>query len=931
MAHSSSGGISGKHGFGGATCADCHTSAAYSAAGGLDWTNGSNGAEATSIVVGITTPFGLKLNTLLSPGIGFNAAARKDSNDAHFGAFSSVTGDQKIISGNEITHVTQTASATEWKWSFTADEVAPFKFYSCVNQVNNNGNSGGDGSPVCGTLSVTVTNTIPTPTNDSGGVLTVNEGNEAFSNFDVFANDGTTDADTHSISFREFGSLPANVSNPSGSLISFSPSSSTYDSLAAGESQNVTFTYKIQDAYSVSANGSVTITINGVNDAPVITQGAGPITQTISEDNSPTAFSLTLNATDADASDTITWSISSAASNGTASVSGTGASKAISYAPTTDYNGADSFTVQVSDGTATDAIVVSLTIDPVDDLVNLVIDSTGYLTPYLVVPPTPSLVAAGATSVSGAALETVNGKLAVVGIAASPATNPKTIAVDASSTYRPGHHDIVWTASDSSGVLGTLTQSLNIRPIVSSSADQQAVEGNTVTVVVMLNGLAATYPVTINYTVSGTADTSDHTAVSGSFQFADTKEMASFQFDVKTDALDEDLETVIFTITSATNAAIGNDKTHVVSVVKGNIAPVVSLQLKQAGKEVSSAYVSNGTVTVNAVVSDVNSAQTHTYDWSMTSNSLSPPTDSTSSSWTFESVVGNYVVDLNSTDNGSPVLSNRVSRILSVLTTAPTLDTKNSDGEGADDITEGFGDSDADGIPDYLDAQSSGAADQHLIPNQTVDGKTRFLVQTEPGIKIVTGNTARASNNHGVTITDANIGSFGSLLGGVPLNATDDFEHVGGIYDFELSGLTFGQSVNIAFPLESAIPINGTFRKFNPSTGWSGFVVDSSNRLASAPGVLGACPEPGSSQYVDGLVAFSNCLQLTVQDGGPNDADGVVNGVVKDPGSVSITVQDATTPVVRGSGGGRIDLTLLLGLFLLIWFRACAYNRVRCR
>ena len=691
------------------------------------------------------------------------------------------------------------------------------------------------------------------------------------------------------------------------------------------------FTVQVSDGY-LTDTIVINLTIN-LNDAPVITEGAGPLTQTISVNNTPTAFSLTLNATDSD-SGTLTWSISVAASNGTASVSGTGLSKAISYTPTTDYKGSDSFTVQVTDGNSTDTIVVNVTISAIEGIANLVINSTGYLTPYLVVPPTPTLIEASATSVSAAVLEKVDGKLAVVGIETSPATTPKTITVDSSSSYRPGHHDIVWTASNSSGDLATYTQSLKILPIVSFAPDQQVEEGSVVNVVAMLNGSAASYPVSINFTASGTADAIDHNAVEGSLVITAPNQMISFSFDVMADILVEGTETVIFTMTSAINAVIGRKTTHTVSIVEDNVMPVVNLQISQGGNKVSTAYVSNGAVTVNAIVTDANSAQTHSYDWSMTSNSLSPPTDTVSSSWIFTPVAGNYLIDLAATDSGSPALLNRVSQVINISGGAvPTLKDRlgnnlDSDGDAVLDIIEGYGDSDQDGIPDYLDAQSAGATDQHLIPNQTaaLDNTSWFLVETEPGMKIVIGNTARASSNNGALVTDTNIASFGSNLGGVPLNASDSFEHVGGIYDFEVSGLIPGQSANIVFPLQSSIPVNASFRKFNPATGWSNFVVDTNNRLASAAGMLGTCPEPGSIQYVDGLVAFSNCLQLTIQDGGSNDADGVVNGVIKDPGSISITLQAPEVAKVQ-EGSGRIDFILLIGLFLLIGSRAWAFNR----
>jgi hypothetical protein len=906
------------------------------------------------------------------------------------------------------------------------------------------------------------------------------------------------------------GNVLLNTSDGDDGVLNWAILSAASNGLASvsgiGASQTISYTpilnYTGGDSFTVRVtNGTsglfddheIEVTVTEVTDTPVITEGDGSLTQTIDEDSSPIAFALTLNATDGDdvTGAVIAWSISSAASNGVANVSGNGLSQAVSYTPNLDFTGSDSFRVQVFDGATSDSITVDVTIMPVNDpptitalgtqsgtegslvtfaadvvdvdnindgveiswtfvsgeqsgmslsntgafswtpllgppavfdqsypitiratdstsfddesfvidinppdtdgdlvadyddlcltasdatnadndgdgtagsdggindggnvcdldddndgmpdtfetenelnpfdaadadldadgdgintlaeflagsnpnFANITIDSTGYLTPFTLIPPAPTVVAAAATGV---------------------------ISSD-SGPYRPGHFDITWTASNSSNAnLGTSIQSFDVRPIVSFAPDQVTEEGSVVNVVATLNGSAAIYPVTVNYIVTGTADASDHNAVAGSFVMVTPEQMVSLPFNVLLDGLNEGTETVVFTMTSAINAVVGSDMTHLVSIVEDNVAPVVNLQLRQGGKDVSTAYESGGTVTVNAVVTDVNSAQTHSYDWSITDNSLSPPTDSTSQSWAFTPVAGNYLIDLNSTDNGSPVLSNRTSRVLSILTIAPVLDTRNSDGEGADDITEGLGDSDADGIPDYLDAQSAGITDQYLIPNQTVDITSRFLVQTEPGIKIVTGDTARASNNSGVIVTDANIGNFGSVSGGAPLNAIDDFEHVGGVYDFELSGLVSGQSANIVIPLQSAIPINAIFRKFKSDTGWSNFVVDNNNRLASAPGVLGACPEPDSSQYIDGLVAFSNCLQLTIQDGGPNDADGVANGVIKDPGSLSINLQSPVTPTVQGSG--RIDIVMLLGLILLIWCRVYAYSRVNRR
>ena len=113
----------------------------------------------------------------------------------------------------------------------------------------------------------------------------------------------------------------------------------------------------------------VNVTINAINDAPVITDpdgiDDGQTAVTMDEDGSPTAFSLAqLTATDAD-NDPLSWSIAAAASNGTAGVDASGN---VSYSPNADYNGTDSFTVQVSDGNGgTDTLVVNVTINPVND------------------------------------------------------------------------------------------------------------------------------------------------------------------------------------------------------------------------------------------------------------------------------------------------------------------------------------------------------------------------------------------------------------------------------------------------------------------------------------------------------------------------------------------------------------------------------------
>ena len=110
-----------------------------------------------------------------------------------------------------------------------------------------------------------------------------------------------------------------------------------------------------------------TTAVEGGNQPPVIMEGTST-SVSMSEDGAPTAFSLTLHATDVNVEDTLTWNISTPPLHGIADASGTGFSRVITYTPTDNYNGTDSFGVQVSDGNGgTDTIYVNATIEPVND------------------------------------------------------------------------------------------------------------------------------------------------------------------------------------------------------------------------------------------------------------------------------------------------------------------------------------------------------------------------------------------------------------------------------------------------------------------------------------------------------------------------------------------------------------------------------------
>lgn len=129
-----------------------------------------------------------------------------------------------------------------------------------------------------------------------------------------------------------------------------------------------TFVYKANDSIVDSAFAVVTITVASQNDVPVIT-GGDSVSLLVAEDSTAAdpANRLSLTATDPDAgTNGLTWSITSAASHGTAAiVSGSpgssGGTLIVSYGPQAGYRGPDQFTLQVKDpSNATDSIVVQV-------------------------------------------------------------------------------------------------------------------------------------------------------------------------------------------------------------------------------------------------------------------------------------------------------------------------------------------------------------------------------------------------------------------------------------------------------------------------------------------------------------------------------------------------------------------------------------------
>ncbi|GEM_PF-853908 len=117
------------------------------------------------------------------------------------------------------------------------------------------------------------------------------------------------------------------------------------------------FTFKIHDGTAEGNTATVSITVNSVNDAPVAD------VQTLNTDED-TPLAITLTASDLDLDD-LTFTVQDDPAYG--QITGTGPNRI--YTPDADYNGPDSFTFFVNDGTVDSTVVtVSLTVNPVNDV-----------------------------------------------------------------------------------------------------------------------------------------------------------------------------------------------------------------------------------------------------------------------------------------------------------------------------------------------------------------------------------------------------------------------------------------------------------------------------------------------------------------------------------------------------------------------------------
>jgi len=144
------------------------------------------------------------------------------------------------------------------------------------------------------------------------------------------------------------------VSNPTNGTVSLSGSTVTYTPNANYNGSD-SFTYKVNTGITDSNVATASVTVTPVNDAPV----TSTLAATTNED---TPVDIDIVATDVE-NDALTYVITTNPTNGTLTMTGS----VVTYTPNANYNGSDSFSYRVNDGTNNSNATVPITVNPIND------------------------------------------------------------------------------------------------------------------------------------------------------------------------------------------------------------------------------------------------------------------------------------------------------------------------------------------------------------------------------------------------------------------------------------------------------------------------------------------------------------------------------------------------------------------------------------
>ena len=319
--------------------------------------------------------------------------------------------------------------------------------------------SDGNGGTAQATVNITVNpiNDNPVAVNDAFATDEDTPYTATLGVNDLLLNDTDLDGDTLTVNTTP-------VSGPSnGTLVLNGDGTFTYTP-NANFSGSDSFVYEVSDGNGGTAQATVNITVNPINDDPVAVNDAfatdedTPYTATLGVND------LLLNDTDLDG-DTLTVNTTpvSGPSNGTLVLNGDGTFR---YTPNAHFHGSDSFVYEVSDGNgATAQASVDITINPINDNPLAVNDAfaTDEDTPYTTTLGVNDLLL-NDTDLDGDTL-TVN-----TTPVSGPSNGTLVLNADGTFTYTPNAHfhgsdSFVYEVSDGNGGTAQATVNITVNPV----------------------------------------------------------------------------------------------------------------------------------------------------------------------------------------------------------------------------------------------------------------------------------------------------------------------------------------------------------------------------------------------------------------------------------------------------------------------------------
>ena len=496
---------------------------------------------------------------------------------------------------------------------------------------------------------------------------------------------------------------------------------------------------------------------------------------------------------------------------------------------------------------------------------------------------------------------------------------------------RPGRHSLTWVATDTAGNKGVATQQLDVLPKASFKVNQSVGEAQSVMVDVVLNGPAPTYPVSIPFTISGSADMQDYQlnpaiqSITINEPEANEQPSGSIDVIVPEDNLAETKERIIFTMgDDFQNVVAGRKQRHIITIVAQNVSPTARVRVSQNGVKGNRVYQNDGDVLLTAKARDANK-DSLTYRWS-SQTLVDSQLDNDVSTFEIDPkahATGWHKITLQVSDGVHQVEKHKRVKIKAGGKTSFSA-SQDSDGDGRFDQDE-TGDENGNGIVDYLE-------DSGLTTSQLLIGEDNPM-ETDPGLSFETGDAAQGLDQAVASISEAQLKAWQETESGSYQADTNHSATL--ILDYKIHGLEEnGSTAIITLTLSAPMTSETAIRKYHSTNGWQDFVVDENNTIESAISSDGNCPTDGSLNYLVGVQAGTTCLRLTIQDGGLNDADGIANGTIVDPLAIATpndsietvtgtaTETNTATPDsqsnVENGGGGNLSMNMLMLLLMLM-------------